>query len=104
MVALFDGRRRALPAVEAAHPLPIAPQDMHERAVDRMPEGAAIALPLGIREPAGGIVKPLVHLGVVGSHRTDIGERDHGWLSPRITSVCRKRRRASHLIRINPLR
>src|SRR5665213_3081224 len=40
-VALPDRRRRPLPAVEAAHPLAVAPQDMHQRAVQRPPEGAA---------------------------------------------------------------
>src|SRR5438874_2095227 len=62
MVALFDRRRRPLPVVEAAHPLRVAPQDVHERAVDRAPEGAPGRAPLGIAEAARGIVEALVHL------------------------------------------
>src|SRR5436190_1289109 len=36
MVALLDRRRRPRPIVEPAHPLSIAPQDVPERAVDRV--------------------------------------------------------------------
>src|SRR5579862_3667525 len=37
MVALLDRRCRARPVVEAAHPLAVAPQDVAQRAVDRVP-------------------------------------------------------------------
>src|SRR5437867_1011373 len=39
--ALFDRGARPFPAVEARHPLPVAPQDVGQGAMDRAPERAA---------------------------------------------------------------
>src|SRR5213595_995093 len=79
MIALFDRGRRLRPAVEPAHPLAVGPQDMHEGAMDRVPERPAVAPPFGIAEPPGRGVKPLVHLGIVSRHRAEIGRRDHAY-------------------------
>src|SRR5260221_82655 len=59
MVALFDRRCRPLPAVEAAHPLSVAPQDVDQGAVQRLPERAPAASQLRLaHEPVPGFTRP----------------------------------------------
>src|SRR5215831_7435544 len=87
MGALLDRCLGPWPPVEARHPLTVAPQDVHEGAVDRAPEGAARGAPLGVRQPARGGVESAVHLAVVGRHRAAVGGSDHGVRSLRF-AVC----------------
>src|SRR5579859_8293952 len=93
MPALLDRRRRPLPAVEAAHPLPVAPQDVHQRPVQRSPEGAAVAAALFIREPRGGSVEAPVHLAIVGGHGADVGRGYHRLLQISLVSLSFPRKR-----------
>src|ERR1700722_5709452 len=51
-----------------------------------MPERAAVAPPLGVRQARRGGIEPAVHLAVVGGHRAAIGGGDHG-AAPRIAAV-----------------
>src|SRR5207302_8227162 len=52
--ALLDWRGRLGPVVKARHPLPVAPQNVGQGAVDRVPERAARLPPLRIRKTSGG--------------------------------------------------
>src|SRR5262249_47877699 len=66
--AVLEGDGRPGPAVEARHPDLVAPQEMRQGAVDRVPEGAARPPSFGVGEATGGGKNPAVHLGIVGRH------------------------------------
>src|SRR5437868_2335270 len=77
MIAFLDRRRGLRPIIEAAHPLTVAPQDVHESAVERAPECPLWQPSFGIAEPPGRCVQSPVHFGIVGCHRPDKGHSDH---------------------------
>jgi hypothetical protein len=82
--ALLDRRLRPRPVVEARHPLGVGPQYVGQSAVDRAPERATGGAPLGVRQPAGGGIKPTVHFAVVHSHRAAVIGSNHR-IFPRFT-------------------
>ena len=57
-------------AGEALHPDAVADQQVVERAVQRLEEGAAVGAVVGVGQRGGGVIEPLVAPGVVaGEHR-----------------------------------
>jgi len=70
-----NGVRR--PAVQARHPLPVAPQQMTQRAMQRLPEQTDIFAPLRVAEPRRPGINPAVHLGIVSRHDADVLRCDH---------------------------
>jgi hypothetical protein len=121
IVVQIDADRRdlVLPAGEAAHPGAVAEQQMIEGAVDRLEEGAAIALALGIVDPGADGINLLVHPLIVASEglkhvcvwhairsRAVGATAQHGapvpWLRRMRPSLCRERVAAQSLRRHRP--
>ena len=69
----FEALRRITRAGEAAHPDPVADQDVVQRAVQRAEEGAAIGAVVFVGQPGRGIVEALVGPFVVGRQHVEMG-------------------------------